>query len=62
MEEILKKREKVFAWDYEDMPGIDKDIVKHNIPIYPHVSPIKRNQRRLRPEWALLSKNRWRNS
>ena len=26
MEEIIKKRQKVFAWGYEDMPGIDREI------------------------------------
>ena len=39
MIEILKKRQKVFAWGYEDMPGIDREITEHRIPTYPHMAP-----------------------
>ena len=56
MKEIIEKRQKVFAWDYEDMPGIDKEIAEHRIPTYPHISLVKQKKRRLRPEWALLDK------
>ena len=56
MKEIIEKRQKVFAWGYEDMPGIDRKIAEHRIPTDPHVSPIKQKKRRLRPEWALLVK------
>ena len=41
MKETIKKRQKVFAWGYEDMPGIDRKIAEHKIPMYPHISPIK---------------------
>ena len=50
MKEIIEKRQKVFAWDYEDMPGIDREIAEHKIPTYPHISPVKQKKRRLRPE------------
>ena len=53
---MLKKRQKVFAWGYEDMPGIDREITEHKIPIYPYILSIKQKERRLRPEWALLVK------
>ena len=56
MKEIIKKRQKVFAWGYEDMPDIDREISKHRISTYPHISPVKQKKRRLRPEWALLVK------
>ena len=56
MKEIIEKRQKVFAWGYEDMPGIDRKIAEHRIPTYPHIPPIKQKKRRLRPEWALLVK------
>ena len=32
IEKILIKYSKVFAWTYEDMPGIDRDIAQHYIP------------------------------
>ena len=40
------------------MPGINREIIEYNIPIYPHVILIKQKQRRLRPEWALLIKEK----
>ena len=56
MIEILEKRQKVFAWGYEDMLGIDREIAEHRIPTHPHIAPVKQKKRRLRPEWALLVK------
>ena len=50
MKEIIEKRQKVFAWDYENMPGIDREIAEHIIPTYPHISPVKQKKRILRPE------------
>ena len=41
MKEILSKRQKVFAWGYEDMPGIDREIAEHRIPTHSHVMPVK---------------------
>ena len=54
MIKTLRKRQKVFAWNYEDMHGVDREIAKYRIPIYSYITPIKQKQRRLRPEWALL--------
>ena len=34
------------------MPGLDRDIAEHHIPMYPKVRPVKQKLRRLRPEWA----------
>ena len=56
MKEVLLKRQKVFAWGYEDMPKIDREITEHRIPMHSHVMPVKQKKRRLRPEWALLIK------
>ena len=50
MKEVLLKRQKVFAWSYEDMPGIDREIAEHRIPTHLHVTPVKQKKRRLRPE------------
>ena len=44
MEEILRKRYKVFAWGYEDMPGIDREIEEYIIPTYSHITPIKKKR------------------
>lgn len=31
----------VFAWSYEEMPGIDSSIVEHKIKMYPDVKPVR---------------------
>ena len=49
-EGILTKRKVVFAWSYEDMPSLDRDIAEHHIPTYPKARPVKQKLRRLRPE------------
>ena len=46
---ILTKRKVVFAWSYEDMQSLDRDIAEHHISIYPEAKPIKQKLRRLRP-------------
>ena len=51
-EKILIKRKVVFAWTYEDMPSLDKDIAEHHIPTYPEARPVKQKLRRLRLEWT----------
>ena len=51
-ERILTKRKVVFTWSYEDMPGLDRDIVEHHIPTYPKAKPAKQKLRKLRPEWT----------
>ena len=51
-ERILTKRKVVFAWSYEDMPDLDKDIAEHHISTYPEARPVKQKLHRLRPEWA----------
>ena len=39
--DILRSYLDVFAWSYEDIPGLDSSIVQHHLPILPHVRPIK---------------------
>ena len=34
------------------MPGLDRDITEHHIPIYPEARPVMQKLRWLRPEWA----------
>lgn len=53
---LLKANIEAFAWSYEDMPGIDSDIMQHYIPTNPTKKPIKQKLRRLKPEWALKVK------
>ena len=53
---LLKDFKDVFAWSYEDMPGIDLEIVQHRIPLDPEARPIKQKLRRICPDGALKSK------
>ena len=40
----------VFAWNYEDMPGLDPRVAMHRLNINSDVKPVKQQQRRFRPE------------
>ncbi|KAF5934569.1 hypothetical protein HYC85_030740 [Camellia sinensis] len=53
---LLKDFKDVFAWSYEDMPGINPEIVQHRIPLDPEARPVKQKLRRIRPDWALKIK------
>ena len=46
---LLTKFKEVFARLYEDMPGIDIDIVQHCIPTYPTMKSVKQKLRRMKP-------------
>ena len=38
---LLKEYVDVFAWSYQDMPGLDTDIVEHKLPLKPECPPVK---------------------
>jgi hypothetical protein len=38
---LLQEYTNVFAWSYEDMPGLDRNIVVHKIPLEEGCKPIK---------------------
>lgn len=50
---LLKEYVDVFAWSYQDMPGLDPDIVVHKLPLKPDCLPIKQKLRRTRPDMSL---------
>src|ERR1043165_298041 len=49
---LLKEYVDVFAWSYQDMPGLDTSIVEHHLPLRPECLPIKQKLRRVHPEMA----------
>ena len=53
---LLKEFKDVFAWSYQDMPGLDSDIVQHRLPLKPECPPIKQKLRRMKPEVSLKIK------
>uniref|UniRef100_A0A2N9HR26 G-patch domain-containing protein n=1 Tax=Fagus sylvatica TaxID=28930 RepID=A0A2N9HR26_FAGSY len=38
---LLREFHEIFAWSYQDMPGLDTDIVVHKIPLKPECKPVK---------------------
>ena len=38
---LLQEYVDVFAWSYEDMPGLDRNIVLHKIPLEEGCKPVK---------------------
>jgi hypothetical protein len=38
---LLKGYKDCFAWDYSEMPGLDRSIVEHRLPIKPGFRPYK---------------------
>ena len=46
----------MFAWSYEDIPGLNPSIVQHHLPILPYARPVKKKLRRLHPRWSLQVK------
>jgi len=37
---LFREFRDIFAWSYEEIPGIDSSIVEHEIKMYPNVKPI----------------------
>ena len=46
---FLKQHEEVFAWTYEDMPGLDTKLVEHRLVLKPNVKPVKQKLRKMDP-------------
>lgn len=38
---LLKEYMNAFAWSYEDMPGLDPDLVEHCLVLHPDAKPVK---------------------
>ena len=50
--QLLHNYVKVFSWSYEDMSGLDKDIVIHRLPTREDFPPVKQKVRRMRPDMS----------
>ena len=55
---LLRGYSDVFAWSYQDMPGLDTDIVVHCLPLREECAPIKQKLRRVKPEILLKIKEK----
>jgi hypothetical protein len=47
---LLQEYADVFAWSYEDMSGLDTNIVVHKIPLEEGCKPVKQKLRRAHPD------------
>ena len=41
LSEMLREYADIFAWSYEDMPGLDTNIVVHKLPHREECPPVK---------------------
>ena len=53
---LLRDYQDIFAWSYQDMPGLSSDIVQHRLPLNPECSPVKQKLRRMKPKISLKIK------
>ena len=53
---LLREYRNIFAWSYQDMPGLDTDIVVHQITLKPECKPVKQVLRRMKLETILKIK------
>jgi len=47
--DLLKEYKDCFAWDYTKMPGLDRSIVEHRLPIKSGFRPHQQSARRCNP-------------
>ena len=46
---LLKEFRDCFAWDYSEMPGLNRDLVEHGLPIKAGFRPYKQPARHFNP-------------
>ena len=50
--QMLHDYVEIFSWSYEDIPGLDTDIVVHRLPTKEDCPPVKHKVHRMRPEMS----------
>ena len=53
---LLKEFKDYFAWDYTEMPRLDREVVEHRLPINPEFHPFQQPPRRMSKEVELKVK------
>ncbi|XP_020421250.1 uncharacterized protein LOC109949591 [Prunus persica] len=49
---LLRLNSEVFAWSYNDMPGISPDIISHGLSVNPAVRPVRQKRRAYKGDHA----------
>jgi hypothetical protein len=47
---LLKEYVDCFAWNYNKMPSLSRDLVEHRLPIKPSFKPYKQPRRNFNPD------------
>ena len=56
--DLLQDYNDVFAWSYQDMSGLDTDIVVHRLSLREECMSVKQKLRRIKPEMLLKIKEK----
>ncbi|KAI5387006.1 hypothetical protein KIW84_073235 [Lathyrus oleraceus] len=54
--DLLREYSDVFAWSYQDMPGLDSEIVEHRLSLKLEYPSVKQKLRRTHPDMAVKIK------
>lgn len=46
----------IFAWSYDELKGISREMVEHRILLIPGTRPVRQKERRMNPQLQLLVK------
>ncbi|KAK0578294.1 hypothetical protein LWI29_008185 [Acer saccharum] len=47
---LLREYKEIFAWCHEDMPGIDRSVISHNLAVNEKCKPVVQKRRSFNPE------------
>ena len=48
--ELVDDFSDTFAWSYDELKGIPREMVEHRSPLYPGGRPLRQNGRRINPQ------------
>ena len=55
---LLWHYQDIFAWSYQDMPGLSSDIVQRRLPLNPECYPVMQKMIKMKPEMSLERKKK----
>ncbi|KAK0571192.1 hypothetical protein LWI29_012293 [Acer saccharum] len=58
MTNLLKEYKEIFAWCHEDMPGIDRSVISHNLAVNEKCKPVVQKRRSFNPERSAAIKKK----
>ena len=47
---LLKEYKEIFAWSHEDMPGINRSVISHDLAVNNKSKPVVQKRRSFNPE------------